>query len=1264
MPRKGRVFQQSVLHNSYSPLNRLVGPIDVEGGEMSAVTHAARAVWSAAAGTLLAAAPALSQGLPYGFETVLRPTSDQYSAVSTADFGVVAAKDGDTLAVGTRGSIHVFVRTGGIWELQQTLTELLDTRYGERLALSGDTLVAGASFESVGGLGGATYVYVRAGGVWSRQQKLAGNGIYGGSEFGGAVAIEGDTLLVGAPREPSLAGVLTVGAVHVFARTGSVWSEVQRLEPPDGVVSGFGQAVALSGDTAVIGAPFRTGTGGSGSGAAYVFTRTGTVWAHQQTLEASDAAASDQFGTAVDVDADRLVVGAIGNGPNEEGAAYPFVRAGGTWTPQPKLVGLFPQFDRCGTDVAVAGDAILMGCTSHEAYAFAWSGSAWVRETLLGTAGEPAGDAVAIDGNEAVSGSHFVEVGIPPVVTMGPDVVTLFTRSGSSWTPQSRLYNPDSTRNDAFGQSLALEGDLLAIGAPNDRTVDAVGSVTIYSHAAGSWSRVAKVTSATPAGSTLGTSVALEGNVLVAGARGPFGSGGHAFVYEGGGSTWTPTMLLTPQDGHPNDAFGTAVAISGNTVIVGASDGVGAAYPFAGSGAAWSQQGKLVAPDGQPGDSFGRSVAISGDTIVVGSAASLPGIDFAGAAYVFVRSGATWSFAQKLTAPDATASAAFGGAVAIEGNEIVVGAAGAAAAYVFVRAGGTWTFTQRLAVAGEGLGAAVALDGDQLAIAASVPPAPPSLAQTAAVHIFRRAGGWVDAQRVTVAAPNGFLHAVVLDAPALVASNAFADDPRASTFRQGPTTDLAVSLVAPASAVAGEAATLSVAVSNQGAEVIAGARVSEPFPPPLANVTWTCSASPGSACAATGSGSLSDVVTIAPGGTLTYGIAAQVRADAKDPITTTATVAPPPGTLDSDPLDDASSATIQVARRADLSIDKTDGRLRVAPGTALSYTLTVRNPGPSRARATVVDTFPAAYTGATWTCAAEGGSVCHQASGSGNMSSFAAGTVQPGHSITFTTNGTVSPGATGTLSNTAQVFTESGVDPVAANNSDTDLDLVTLAAAELTPGASAVDSFAVPSPHHYWIAQQPYASYEIVLDAQSGPVGALALDRLGATGTTVLQSSTGVGGAGFARSLRFRNDRSIVVDHELVRVASAGCSSGCGGGDGYRVRAYETTGRISRFNNSGTQGSVVILQNTAAVPVAGTVYFWGPDGALRARSDFALEPRAGTVLVTGSIAALQGTSGSITVGHDGPCGSLAGKAVSLDPSTGFSFDSVLEPVRR
>jgi uncharacterized repeat protein (TIGR01451 family) len=404
-------------------------------------------------------------------------------------------------------------------------------------------------------------------------------------------------------------------------------------------------------------------------------------------------------------------------------------------------------------------------------------------------------------------------------------------------------------------------------------------------------------------------------------------------------------------------------------------------------------------------------------------------------------------------------------------------------------------------------------------------------------------------------------------------------------------------------------------------------------------------------------------VTLAPGATLSYAVAAQVRPDAVDPFTTNVTVEPPAGVRDSDPIDDAASATLAVTRRADVSMDKTDGRLRVAPGAALSYTLTVRNGGPSRTQVFVTDAFPAAYTGVTWTCAAQAGSVCASPSGTGSLSSRQAA-IQPGQSVTFTTNGTVSPAATGTLANTASVNAESGLDPATTNNSDTDLDLISLAATELAPGVALHVAFDVASPHHYWIAQQPFASYEVVVDAASGNVGPIALDRLAANGSTVVQSSTGVGSAGFARSLRFRNDRVAVVDHELLRVASAACTSACGAIESYRVRAYETTGRIARFSNTGTQSSVVILQNAAAVAVAGTVYFWGPDGTMRARSDFTLAPRATVLVPTSPIAALQRTSGSITVGHDGPYGSLAGKAVSLEPSTGFSFDSVLEPVRR
>jgi hypothetical protein len=124
-------------------------------------------------------------------------------------------------------------------------------------------------------------------------------------------------------------------------------------------------------------------------------------------------------------------------------------------------------------------------------------------------------------------------------------------------------------------------------------------------------------------------------------------------------------------------------------------------------------------------------------------------------------------------------------------------------------------------------------------------------------------------------------------------------------------------------------------------------------------------------------------------------------------------------------------------------------------------------------------------------------------------------------------------------------------------------------------------------------------------------------------------------------------------------VRSAGCSTDCGADDTYRLRVRETTARIPRFNNSGTQGTVLLIQNRTDGPIAASVDFWSAQGALLATAPLALAPQAVGVVNTLSLPALVGKSGSVSITHDGPYGALAGKAVALEPATGFSFDSPL-----
>jgi glucose/arabinose dehydrogenase len=197
----------------------------------------------------------------------------------------------------------------------------------------------------------------------------------------------------------------------------------------------------------------------------------------------------------------------------------------------------------------------------------------------------------------------------------------------------------------------------------------------------------------------------------------------------------------------------------------------------------------------------------------------------------------------------------------------------------------------------------------------------------------------------------------------------------------------------------------------------------------------------------------------------------------------------------------------------------------------------------------------------------------------------------------------------------------------------------------------------------YRISQRPLASYEVVLDAVSGDaVPGLLLERLASDNSTVVQTAGPVG-TGSALSLRWENPFSATVNNEHIRVRSPACGSGCGTDDVYRLRVYDTSLSAARFNNAGSQITVLVVQNPSAQAVSGHVHFWSVSGTLLASPSFTLSPHAVLVLNTASLPALQAKGGSLTVSHDGAYGAVTGKTVALEPATGFSFDSPLEPLR-
>lgn len=202
-----------------------------------------------------------------------------------------------------------------------------------------------------------------------------------------------------------------------------------------------------------------------------------------------------------------------------------------------------------------------------------------------------------------------------------------------------------------------------------------------------------------------------------------------------------------------------------------------------------------------------------------------------------------------------------------------------------------------------------------------------------------------------------------------------------------------------------------------------------------------------------------------------------------------------------------------------------------------------------------------------------------------------------------------------------------------------------------------------PDQDWYRLSQKPFSSYEIVADSTSGDIqaaGGLSLDRLDATGTTVISSSVAVG-VGYTRSLRFVNSTNAEVNGEMIRVQSTGCTTNCGPDDVYRVRAAETTYSVPRFNNFGTQITVLLLQNPTNYTIAGTIYFWDTTGTQVGSQAFSLTGKQLSVLNTATVPGANGVGGSVTIAHDGRYGDLSGKTVALEPATGFSFDSPMLP---
>jgi len=454
--------------------------------------------------------------------------------------------------------------------------------------------------------------------------------------------------------------------------------------------------------------------------------RNGTVWTQQQRFTAQESTPrNDRFGFAVAIKGDTIAIGlpahefvsSIAN----HGAVYVFNRSGATWTRTAKLLHSDPAPDALGTSVAFDGNSIISGAPSKDSargasYIFnqiATGGqSKLIGGDLFGFV-QSGNRTVAISDNTALVGN----------LNFG---TSLFERSGANWRFVRNLSATVAGSDTApFNNSgAAILGDVMVAGSPAARVnnVNIAGAAYVFNRAGGNWTDVQRLLppDAQPVpgiARSFGAAIAMTADTIVVGdenkTEGSNQFQGAAYVYVLSGGTWTFQQKLTASDGAAQDNFGQSVAISGDTIIVGSpNDDVGAvlnqgsAYIFTRSGATWTQQPRLNSADGADSDRFGRSVAIDETTAIV----SAPGADIgttfsAGAVYTFNRAGAAFTQSQKLFSTEADVFV-FGESIALAGDNLVVGSpnsddpprglANNGAVYVYRRSGATFSQRGRL----------------------------------------------------------------------------------------------------------------------------------------------------------------------------------------------------------------------------------------------------------------------------------------------------------------------------------------------------------------------------------------------------------------------------------------------------------------------------------------------------------------------------------------------------------------------------------------
>ncbi len=681
---------------------------------------------------------------------------------------------------------------------------------------------------------------------------------------------------------------------------------------------------------------------------------------------------------------------------------------------------------------------------------------------------------------------------------------------GTNWECEPPLQPTGGQPGDQFGRSVAVDDDWLFVGAP---FANGSGIVYVYRRDGGSLTLKQTLTASDAArGDQFGLTLALSGNTLIVGAPNNVGTGGSLsgaiYVFNRNGDTWTQGQKLTASDAKAFDNFGFSLATDGSTILIGApfhdeaAGNSGAAYVFEQRSGSWSQQTRLTASDGAPDDEYGSAVSVSGSALVVGARADdVNGMQDAGSAYVYEKSSEGWKEVVHLFGE--AAEDRFGVAASISGDQLVIGAllhdGGTGAAYLFVQqADGTWVragdpipgdakggrFGQAVSTnGGEALVGAYLARGTGSASVCPFPvpthsadlgltisaPASTTPGQTITYTLTVTNHGPDNATGIQLEDPippglqpvgrsrqspcrvtdGNVVCTLPDDLPSEESRTVFLDftvqetcttgivnqQATVSAIEKDPnpdnnkapsvstavvfTADLMISKTAPSLVKSGDPIPYVLTVKNLGPDVACGVVVSDPIPARLTSPVLP------SGCSVMGGTVLCKIaqLPVGPPSSFSVGFTAPPGATCGRKIINRATISAVPPTADPQPANnDSGPVTTTIA--ADLSITKTVSQTTASPGDILTYTIVVNN--PSGSLVTVTDVFPPGLTLLTGCqvspCLDSNGGDFHE--------------VVTGSSATYQVQALVSPTFTGKLVNTAYVMGPPECpDPDSSNNS-------------------------------------------------------------------------------------------------------------------------------------------------------------------------------------------------------------------------------------